>query len=153
MAPKTLCMLMKAGSRNMLIAWTHGQDAGRKSMAMSRVIIANAPISSWRGGRRNGWFLKHSKGRAMLKNLWSGSQKKLLPALDKPSIVVMDNAAFHKKADIFECLKNAGHFFLPLPPYSPDFNPIEKAFGTIKKIRDSNPDTAIIDLIKASDSY
>jgi len=79
---------------------------------------------------------------------------KLLPVLDKPSIIVMDNAAFHKKAEIFECLKNAGHFFLPLPPYSPDFNPIEKAFGTLKKNRESTPpNTPIIDIIKSSDSY
>lgn len=81
-------------------------------------------------------------------------RNQLLPVLDKPSIIVMDNAAFHKKSDIFECLKNAGHFFLPLPPYSPDFNPIEKAFAAIKKARESSPqNTPILTIIKSSDSY
>lgn len=62
---------------------------------------------------------------------WFESQ--LLPALDRPHIVIMDNATFHPKAQLDElCIANH-HFFLPLPPYSPELNPIEKAWANLKK--------------------
>ena len=57
----------------------------------------------------------------------------LLPALKKPSVIVMDNASFHKKDEIRQLLKEHGHILLPLPPYSPDFNPIEESFAILKK--------------------
>ena len=50
------------------------------------------------------------------------------------SIVVVDNLSAHKVAGIRECLENAGMFLLYLPPYSPDFNPIEQACPTIPQI-------------------
>ena len=59
----------------------------------------------------------------------------LLPELIKPSVIIMDNAAFHKKSEIQELLHEHGHKLLPLPPYSPDFNPIEQSFAIIKKRR------------------
>ena len=49
----------------------------------------------------------------------------LIPALPKDSVVVMDNAAFHKSEEISNLLKENGHGILWLPPYSPDLNPIE----------------------------
>ena len=49
-------------------------------------------------------------------------KKRLIPQLEKPSIIIMDNAAFHKKKDISEMLEQHGHVLLPLSPYSPDFN-------------------------------
>ncbi|WP_115265063.1 transposase [Streptococcus acidominimus] len=62
---------------------------------------------------------------------WFESQ--LLPALDSPHIVIMDNATFHPKAQLDElCIANH-HFFLPLPPYFPELNPIEKAWANLKK--------------------
>jgi len=59
----------------------------------------------------------------------------LLPELTRPSVVVMDNAPFHNKNHIKAVLEAAGHMMLPLPRYSPDFNPIEQSFATIKKRR------------------
>jgi transposase len=50
----------------------------------------------------------------------------LLPALPSNSVVVMDNASFHKRQDIQEAITQAGHILEYLPPYSPDLNPIEK---------------------------
>ena len=80
-------------------------------------------------------------------------EKMLIPNLKKPSIVVMDNAAFYKKKDISKMLKKHGHVFLPLPPYFPDFNPIEKTFGVLKKRRQFlPPKTSINQLIKMSES-
>jgi transposase len=109
-------------------------------------------IMAW---RKKKWLAPETfEGNCNAQKVLDWLKEKLLPLLDKPSIIVMDNAAFHKKADIFECLKDKGHFFLPLPPYSPDFNPIEKAFATIKKNRESSPhNIPIIDIIKSSDCY
>ena len=47
----------------------------------------------------------------------------------------MDNATFHKRLDIQELINDAGHCILWLPPYSPDLNPIEKAWAWIKRKR------------------
>ncbi|MCF6802221.1 transposase, partial [Thiotrichales bacterium 19S3-11] len=46
-----------------------------------------------------------------------------------------DNAAFHKKEEVKKILQSYGHDVLFLPPYSPDFNPIEQDFATMKKRR------------------
>jgi transposase len=56
----------------------------------------------------------------------------LLPELPKGTTVVMDNAAFHKSARTKELIEGAGCFLLYLPTYSPDFNPIEHCWHTLK---------------------
>jgi transposase len=63
----------------------------------------------------------------------------LLPELKVPSVIVMDNARFHNKEQIQAIIENAGHILLPLPRYSPDFNPIEQSFAIIKKRRQFAP--------------
>ncbi|WP_265588273.1 IS630 family transposase, partial [Streptococcus acidominimus] len=60
-------------------------------------------------------------------------QNQLLPALDKPHIVIMDNASFHPKNQLDQLCLAEGHYFLPLPPYSPELNPIEKAWANLKR--------------------
>ena len=50
----------------------------------------------------------------------------LLPKLPENSVIVMDNAAFHKGADMQKLIELSGHTLLYMPPYSPDLNPIEK---------------------------
>jgi transposase len=59
----------------------------------------------------------------------------LIPKLPKNSIVVMNNATFHKGAKMIKALDDAGHILLYLPPYSPDLNPIEKKWAQAKKLR------------------
>ena len=59
----------------------------------------------------------------------------LIPELPKQSIVVMDNATFHKRSDTQKLLEQHGHHILWLPPYSPDLNPIEKMWAWVKKKR------------------
>lgn len=46
--------------------------------------------------------------------------------------IVMDNARIHHHESITELIKGRGYKILYLPPYSPDFNPIELAFSSIK---------------------
>ncbi|BAP56513.1 transposase [Thioploca ingrica] len=58
-----------------------------------------------------------------------------LPQLPPHSVVVMDNATFHNRADIQPLFKPAGHVLEYLPAYSPDFNPIEPKWAQAKAIR------------------
>ena len=58
------------------------------------------------------------------------------------------------KQSMHSLLKKHGHAMLPLPPYSPDFNPIEKTFGVLKRKRNyAPPKMQIGDIIISSDSY
>jgi transposase len=59
----------------------------------------------------------------------------LLPNCPPKSIIVMDNASFHKREDILAAIEEAGHTLEFLPPYSPDLNPIEKKWAQAKSIR------------------
>jgi hypothetical protein len=56
----------------------------------------------------------------------------LVPKLPKNSVVIMDNASFHKGQDMVNALEDAGHTLLYLPPYSPDLNPIAKKWAHAK---------------------
>jgi transposase len=56
----------------------------------------------------------------------------LVPDLRPGDIVVMDNLGSHKGAGVRTAIEAAGASLLYLPPYSPDFNPIEKAFSKLK---------------------
>ena len=60
-------------------------------------------------------------------------QKFLLPTLKTPSVIIMDNARFHRMSRLKELCEEHGHKLLPLPPYSPEYNPIEKTWAHIKK--------------------
>lgn len=56
----------------------------------------------------------------------------LTPELDPGTVVVLDNLATHRNAEAAKALREAGCWFLYLPPYSPDLNPIEMAFAKLK---------------------
>jgi transposase len=56
----------------------------------------------------------------------------LAPTLKPGQIVVMDNLSAHKDGRVKEIIEARGCELLYLPPYSPDFNPIEQAFSKIK---------------------
>jgi transposase len=57
----------------------------------------------------------------------------LVPALRPGQWVIMDNLQSHKAAGIQQAIEAAGARVLYLPPYSPDFNPIEPAWSKIKQ--------------------
>ena len=61
--------------------------------------------------------------------------EQLLPNIPKASVIVLDNATFHKRNDALKAITLAGHTALFLPPYSPDLNPIEKKWAQAKSIR------------------
>ncbi|HLL88199.1 MAG TPA: IS630 family transposase [Tepidisphaeraceae bacterium] len=58
----------------------------------------------------------------------------LLPHLRPGQVVVMDNLPAHKSPRVDELIESAGARVLRLPPYSPDYNPIEMAISKVKSI-------------------
>lgn len=60
--------------------------------------------------------------------------KVLVPELRRGDIVIMDNLSSHKGPRVREMIEAAGATLLYLPPYSPDFNPIEMAFSKLKAL-------------------
>jgi transposase len=76
----------------------------------------------------------------------------LLPKLPAKSVVVMDNATFHKRKDIKMAISNAGHTIDFLPAYSPDLNPIEKRWAHAKSVR-RKVSCSIHDLFKMESLY
>lgn len=61
-------------------------------------------------------------------------QQALVPVLHPGDIVVMDNLGSHKVAGIAETIEAAGAQLRYLPPYSPDYNPIEQVFAKFKTL-------------------
>jgi len=59
-------------------------------------------------------------------------EKVLVPSLRREQVVVMDNLSAHKGKRVRELVESAGCELLYLPPYSPDFSPIEEAFSKVK---------------------
>ena len=58
----------------------------------------------------------------------------LVPTLKPGDVVILDNLSSHKRPAAREMIEAAGARMVFLPPYSPDFNPIEKAFSKLKAL-------------------
>lgn len=56
----------------------------------------------------------------------------LLPVLPVGSVIILDNASFHKKTEVHRIVKSYGCCAIFLPPYSPDKNKIEKSWANLK---------------------
>lgn len=80
-------------------------------------------------------------------NAWL--KTRLCPRLTVQHLVIMDNAAFHKSPETAELIKATGATLLFLPPYSPDFNPIEHDFAALKKRREYQDHATLDDIVKA----
>lgn len=59
-------------------------------------------------------------------------EKCLLSYLEKGTTIVMDNASFHRKKQLYEICSRYGYNLIFLPPYSPELNPIEKYWYVLK---------------------
>ena len=75
------------------------------------------------------WVLDGPMNRAAFE-AWVETQ--LAPVLRKGDVVILDNLAVHKSPKAAALLRETGAWFLFLPPYSPDLNPIEMAFSKLK---------------------
>ena len=61
-------------------------------------------------------------------------ERLLVPTLTRGDTVIMDNLSSHKRKSVRDKIEAAGAKLLFLPPYSPDFNPIEMAFAKLKAL-------------------
>jgi transposase len=58
----------------------------------------------------------------------------LVPTLKQGDVVIIDNLGSHKGKAVRKAIRTAGAKLFFLPPYSPDLNPIEQAFATLKAL-------------------
>ena len=81
-------------------------------------------------------------------------ERALLKSIPKQSVIVLDNATFHRKSRLRELSEEADCFILFLPPYSPDLNPIERFWAWLKhRLRNCLPlynslDDAIVECFR-----
>ena len=88
--------------------------AGLRTSGMIAPMVLDGPI--------NGPAFQAYVDQVLVSNLRPGD------------IVIMDNLGSHKGAGIRPAIEAAGASLLHLPPYSPDFNPIENAFAKLKAL-------------------
>jgi transposase len=62
----------------------------------------------------------------------------LLSEVPEGSVIVLDNASFHRKNKLYEIAAKHGVFVLFLPPYSPELNPIEHSWANLKRGQKDN---------------
>lgn len=104
-------------------------------------LIADAPFGKWNtqtfiaalrcDGLVAPWVID---GAINAKAFETYLETQLVPTLRKGDVVIWDNLNVHKSARAKEIIKQAGAWVLFLPRYSPDYNPIEKAFSKIKAL-------------------
>jgi len=111
----------------------------RGRAASGQRLVMDAPFGHWGTqtfiaalrcfGLTAPWIVDRPMNRAAF-DIYIETQ--LAPTLSRGDVVILDNLAVHKSTKAAECLRDHGAWFLFLPPYSPDLNPIEMAFSKIK---------------------
>ena len=93
-----------------------------RTTTMIAAVRLNGPQASWMfdGPRDGELFLAWVK-------------QGLVPVLKRDDVVILDNLPTHKVAGVQEAIESAGARLEYLPPYSPDFNPIENMWSKIKQ--------------------
>ena len=79
-------------------------------------------------------------------------EKCLVPKLSPGDVVIMDNLSSHKGPRVEELIKAAGAELRYLPPYSPDMNPIEKAYSKLKSFLRKIAERTVAGLLDALDA-
>ena len=87
-------------------------------------------IGGWRDGKAVAPM--EFRGYCDTEMVLSWAEELLVPELCTGDVVILDNASFHKSLELQEVIEAAGCTLLFLPPYSPDLNPIESFWATLK---------------------
>ncbi len=80
-------------------------------------------------------------------NTWL--QTRLCPRLNAQHLVILDHATFHKSPETAQLIAATGATLPFLPPYSPDFNPIEHDFATLKQYREYHETASLDEIVRA----
>jgi transposase len=114
---------------------THGRNAKGER------LVARAPHGHWRtmtliaALRHDGVSAPCSfDGPIDKKSFTAWVEQALVPTLKPGDIVVLDNLSSHKGVAIEHAIAKAGATLAPLPPYSPDLDPIEQVFAKTKTL-------------------
>ena len=117
----------------------HGQD--HRLGPRGQRLVDHAPFGHWRtqtfvGALRHDrmdapWVIDGAMNGEMF-DLYVTTQ--LVPTLRKGDVIILDNLSSHKSPGAARALREIGAWFLFLPPYSPDLNPIEMAFSKLKAL-------------------
>ncbi len=104
-------------------------------------LVDHAPFGHWRtqtfiGALRHDrldapWVICGAMNSEMF-DLYAETQ--LVPTLREGDVVTLDNLSSHKSPGAARAMRDIGAWFLFLPPYSPDLNPIEMAFSNLKAL-------------------
>jgi len=104
-------------------------------------LVDHAPFGHWRtqtfvAALRHDrldapWVIDGAMNAEMF-DLYTKTQ--LVPTLRPGDVVILDNLSSHKSSAAAAALRDIGAWFLFLPPYSPDLNPIEMAFSKLKAL-------------------
>ena len=104
-------------------------------------LVDHAPFGHWRTQtfiaalRHNRldapWVIDGAMNRALFGHY---VETQLAPSLQPGDVIILDNLPSHKSPEAVEIMRDAGAWFLFLPPYSPDLNPIEMAFAKLKAL-------------------
>lgn len=123
----------------------HGNRPGKRSQRTHLILAKQA-------GKLLAPMLFQGTATTALVNQWL--EQSLLKEIRPHSTIILDNARFHHKTELKRIAESQGHRLLFLPPYSPDFNPIEKTFAQIKKYRQNQPqDKRMDDIILEFGNY
>ena len=129
-----MLFLDETGATTNLIR-SHGRsDQGQRCVAFTpnghwKVLTAVAAI------RFNGLTASATVACPMDGELFGAYVREaLLPILQSGDVVVMDNLSSHKQPRVRQLIESAGAQLLYLPPYSPDFNPIEPIWSKVKRL-------------------
>ncbi len=71
------------------------------------------------------------------------SEQALAPTLNPGDVVIMDDLPAHKAAGVRQAIEATGATLTYLPPYSPDFDPIEMAFSKLKSLIRAKAERAV----------
>ena len=104
-------------------------------------LVDHAPFGHWctqtfvgalRHDRMDAPWVLDGAMNAEMFDLYVSTQ--LVPTLRQGDVVILDNLSSHKSPGAARALNAIGAWFLFLPPYSPDLNPIEMAFSKLKAL-------------------
>jgi transposase len=101
-------------------------------VSVSLTATENHDFRRWPDYARHGRALRARRGGPINRNAFEAYvERVLVPELRKGDVLVMDNLSSHKGTTTRQRIEAAGASLLYLPPYSPDFNPIENAFAKL----------------------
>jgi transposase len=116
-------------------AWRTHARAARGARVFGEKPSGKRPRTSLIGGYRQNRLIApilfDGTCNTAFFNTWL--EHHLLPELKEGSVIVLDNATFHKSREAWQLVKARGCKLLFLPPYSPHLNPIEKLWANIKR--------------------